>query len=68
MKPCSFWEPGQRKAAGTVRDRSEPVLRCARGMIPLESRMREIRMSGSEGRGWKRAHGSRTEHRSESNG
>ena len=28
--------------------------------------MREIRTSGSEGRGWKRAYGSRTEHHRES--
>ena len=38
----------------------------ARRMIPLESRMREIRTSGSGGRGWKRTYGSRTGHRRES--
>ena len=32
---------------------------CASCMIPLESRMRAIRTSGSEGRGWKRAYGHR---------
>ena len=34
-------------------------------MSPLESRMRETGTSGSEGRGWKRTYGSRTEHRRE---
>ena len=53
VKPCSFWQPGARKAVGTVSVTRTGVPR-ARGMIPLESRMREIRTSGSEGRGWKR--------------
>ena len=41
---------------------------CARRMIPLESPVPEIGTPGSESRGWKRDHGSRTEARSESDG
>ncbi len=50
VKPCSLWQPGARKSVGTVSVTRTGVPR-ARGMIPLESRMREIRTSGSEGRG-----------------
>ena len=67
VKPCSFREPGHAKplvprVTGDSWKRLRTGVTCARCMIPLESRMREIRTSGSEGRGWKRAYGSRTEH------
>ena len=50
VKPCSFWEPGQAKPpVPRVRLRTgAPRARC---MIPLESRMREIRTSRFGGQG-----------------
>ena len=39
---------------------------CARRMIPLESRMREIRTSSSVSRGWKRTYDDGLTHRRES--
>ena len=50
VKPCSFWEPGARKAAGTASKAPTGAPR-ARCMIPLESRMREIRTSRFGGQG-----------------
>ena len=46
--------------------RTTRVPSVGEGVIPTESRMREIRTSGSTGRGWKRTYGSRTWHRRES--
>ena len=71
MEACDFWNLAGAIPTGTASDwHGWKLLRtgvlCVRCVIPLESRVREIRTLGSEGRGWKRIHGSRTECRRES--
>ena len=67
-RPAIVSAPGLSLVRNQEGRRAPASPRGGRAGIPLESRLRENRMAGSESGGWKRDHGSRNEARCESAG